>query len=234
MIATGRRDKQKWNKDLIRQLYFSGYDIPEIIKLEMFKTLSPNYLQKMVYQERWHEQRKELREQAKALGDIQLVDMFKKQGDEHYRFMIEQLEKHREIIRKREISDSLKGQKEHVALLNDYDTLARRTLGLNEQDNPKDRGTMAIKAMILIQQNGPLKAPNVASAIDVLPGDQNDSTGILDAKNGIYNEASGSILTQKNGTYVIEGTAENDQEENETTASDEAGGWSGEIKGKGE
>lgn len=222
MIATGAKSKQKWNKDLIRQLYLAGYDIPEIIKLDQFSALSANYLQKMVYGERWHELRKQLREQAKALGDLQLTDLFKQQGDEHYRFIVDQLEKHRDLIRKRPITGTREGQQKDLSLLSDYDALARKVLGLDKSEGPGDRNQMALRALISIQQNGPQKAPNVASAIDVFPSDQNHSTAILGARNG----------TSENGQTI--NIALEMKPESENAPGDETGsvGWSGEIRGK--
>lgn len=223
---TGQRDKKKWDVDLIRQLYLSGYDVPEITKLDKFKHLSLAYLQKLIYTNRWHELRKKLREQAKALGDIQLVDLFKAQGDKHYRFMVQQLDKHRELIEKRAITPTREGQGKDLSLLNDYDALARRVLGLDKDDNPKDRNVMALHALINIQQNGPTKAPDVASAVEVLPSDQNQSLGILAQKNGISAiELNGHpVITEANGYNGHEKTTE----DNKSTVVS----WSGEIRGK--
>jgi hypothetical protein len=219
----------KHNFDLIRQLYMSGYEPPEILKMPQFNQLSPFYLNKKIYAERWHETRKMLREQAKALGDIELVDIFKAQGDKHYRFMVQQLEKHREIIKKRELSDTLKGQRENLSLLNDYDSLARRVLGLSNDDSPADRGAMAVRAMISLHVNGPSRLPMGSSATLPLPENQNVTTGILTQANGVHEVEMNPQIVESRDNEGNEG----DGNEKTPASIEQAGGWDGEIRAKG-
>lgn len=177
--------KKKWDIDLIRQLYMTGYEVAEIVKLDQFKGLSVAYLNKVLYANRWHEIRKELREKSKALGDIKLVDVFKEQGDKHLGFMVDQLVKHRDLIEKRSIPDSMRGQGESLSLLKEYDSLARKVLGIDEAEKIKDRGAVALRLMVNFQQNGPIKPPNIAAAVEVLPSNQNVTTGILAQRNAM-------------------------------------------------
>ena len=217
MIATGHASKKKWNKDLLRLLYMQGYEIPEICKLQAFEKLSPNYLQKMVYGEKWHIERKDLREKAKALGDIQVVDLFKVQTDKHYQFMVRELERHRELIAKRELKDSTQGQKADIELLKTYEDVARKVLGLDEVNQAKDRETAGQQALVMIHQNGPIFLQNNGGATMTLPSNQNDSTGILELKNDTLENVMEGDFSQSGDDSIEEYIPEFSQEHEKAT-----------------
>lgn len=217
MLNLGAHNKKKWNMELIRQLYMSGYEINEITKLEAFEGLSQNYLQKRVYTEKWNHQRAQLRAQAKALGDIAIVDLFKEQTDKHLKFMIRMLEKHRKLIDGRDIRDSTKGQREDIELLKAYEDIARKTLGLDETGTAKDREQMGVAAMISLHVHGPGIVQNPRPAVIPLPDNQNDSTGILDAKNGMSDDTIEAEIVESN---------------EKPSNGDPLEGWDGVIKGK--
>lgn len=246
-VISGKRDNAKWDKVLLKQLYMIGYEVSEILNLDKFKGLTANYLQKIVYGEKWHAERKLLRAQAQALGDIALVDKLKQQADVHLKFMVNQLEKHRELIAKRQISNTTSGQRSDLGLLSDFDQLARKTLGMDETQKAKDVEALGIQAMLQLHIHGPMIAngPRPANATEVqmvageiatgltaqggaivpLPSNQNESLGIL-AQSKASQDVQAKADSEDDYIPEVEGDEKTAPEDNSQ------GGWDGKITGK--
>lgn len=139
--------KHDW--DLIKTLYMAGMEPSDILKLPEGKDISEGFLRTKIYGEGWSKERKELNRRTKSLVSANLQDRMEMAIESHYKFLIEEIEKERELIKARVKTGTVKEQTERLALLEKYEGIARRTLGLDEMA-PQDRKKASFNAMIVL------------------------------------------------------------------------------------
>lgn len=148
---------RKWDMEKLKTLYLAGGELQDLMKLPEFEGLSYFYLKKIATRERWSSQKSMVRTQAHALVEKSLIENIKEQTDKHYQFMLKQIDDEREQIVKRRKLTGTKDQKERLDLLESLEKIARRTLGLDEQ-NIADKQAASINAMISLHVSPPSKA----------------------------------------------------------------------------
>lgn len=157
---------RKWDMEKLKTLYLAGGELQDLLKLPEYDGLSYFYLKKIATKERWSSQKSLVRTQAHALVEKSLIESIKEQTDEHYRFMLKQIDEEREQIVKRRKLTGTKDQKERLDLLESLEKIARRTLGLDEQ-NIADKQAASINAMISLHISPPQKAEFDDQAVKV-------------------------------------------------------------------
>lgn len=176
------------NWDLIESLYMAGMDVAELLKIPECENLSEAYLRKMISTRGWPEKRKGLQKVFNAQTAMTIQDRMQSAMEEHYRFMLKEIDDERAIYAKRIKSTNIKDQAERIDLLIKLEGVVRKTLGLDDM-TPADRNKNSFNQMIVIHNNGPdLQGDQVRSATLPLLSNKNVTTGRITQKNGIQEE----------------------------------------------
>jgi len=160
-LGTRRR---KWDVAKIEQLYMAGAELGDILKTPEFSKLSKNYLKNLMVAGKWIAKRAKLREEVANTLAPRMEDVMQKETENHYNFMLTQIAEERKQIEIRNKSGNIKDQSARLDVLAQYEKMATRALGLDE-NNLHDRKGLNINAMISLHVEGPKKALD----IDVVP-----------------------------------------------------------------
>lgn len=182
--------------DLIEALYMAGMSLNELKKIPECKDLSEAYLQKRAYMMKWPEKRKNLQQQFVANASQTVGDRMKDAVNDHYRFMLKEINDERAIYARRIKSTSMADQKERIDLLIKLEAVVRKTLGLDDL-TPADARKNSFNQMIVIHNSGaPLQGDQVRSATLPLLSDKNAATGNMEPLHGIQDAGLSSTITE--------------------------------------
>ena len=129
-----------------------------------FIKLCKNYLKNLMVQGKWIAKRMKLREEVANTLAPQMEDVMRRETESHYNFMLTQIAEERKQIEIRNKSGNIKDQSARLDVLAQYEKMATRALGLDE-NNIHDRKGLNINAMISLHVDGPKKAVD----IDIIP-----------------------------------------------------------------
>ena len=187
--AKTRREKhephpnRKHDWDLIEALYMAGMSLAELKQIPECSELSKDYLEKRAYTQGWPEKRKMIQQQFVANASKTVGDRMKDAVNDHYTFMLKEINDERAIYARRVKSTSIDDQKERIDLLTRLEGIVRKTLGLDNM-TPADANRNSFNQMIVIHNTGtPLQGEQVRSATLPLLSDSKVTTGPLGAKN---------------------------------------------------
>ena len=156
---TGKRQPKetKWDWAAIKNLYMSGAEISEIVLMPEYKGLSRAYVKNIMCKEGWAKQKQLVVTQASGMAEKNIVTTMKEQTEEHYKFMLRQITEERQQIEERRKLTGTKDQRERLDLLESLEKIARRTLGLDQQEIG-NKQAMSINAMISLHVTPPEKS----------------------------------------------------------------------------
>lgn len=156
---TGKRQPKetKWDWAAIKNLYMSGAEISEIVLMPEYKGLSRAYVKNIMCKEGWAKQKQLVVTQASGMAEKNIVTTMKEQTEEHYKFMLGQITEERKQIEDRRKLSGTKDQRERLDLLESLEKIARRTLGLDQQEIG-NKQAMSINAMISLHVTPPEKS----------------------------------------------------------------------------
>jgi hypothetical protein len=152
--------KRKWDVAKIEQLYMAGAELHDILKTPEFEKMSKNYLKNLMVAGKWISKRTKLREEVANTLAPKMEDVMRKETESHYNFMLTQIADERKQIEIRAKSGNIKDQSARLDVLAQYEKMATRALGLDE-NNLHDRKGLNINAMISLHMEGPKKAEDI-------------------------------------------------------------------------
>jgi hypothetical protein len=158
------RGNRKWDTAKIEALYMAGAELGDILKTPEFEKMSKNYLKNLMVQGKWIAKRIKLREEVANTLAPKMEDVMRRETENHYNFMLQQISEERKQIEIRNKSGNIKDQSARLDVLAQYEKMATRALGLDE-NNLHDRKGLNINAMISLHVEGPKKAVE----IDIVP-----------------------------------------------------------------
>jgi len=158
------RGNRKWDVAKIEQLYMAGAELGDILKTPEFEKMSKNYLKNLMVAGKWIAKRAKLREEVANTLAPKMEDIMRQETEAHYNFMLQQISEERKQIEIRNKSGNIKDQSARLDVLAQYEKMATRALGLDE-NNLHDRKGLNINAMISLHVEGPKKAVD----IDIVP-----------------------------------------------------------------
>jgi hypothetical protein len=156
----GRGRRKKWDVDEIERLYMGGAEISDILKQPKFENMSKFYLKNLMVKGKWVDKRKALRAQVSAIAAPKLEEVMAKETEAHYHFMLQQIAEERQQIVARAKGGNIKDQAARLDVLAEYEKIASRALGLDEQ-NVHDKKGLSVNAMISLHMTGPQKAEQI-------------------------------------------------------------------------
>ena len=156
----GRGRRKKWDVGEIERLYMGGAEISDILKQPKFENMSKFYLKNLMVKGKWVDKRKALRAQVSAIAAPKLEDVMAKETEAHYHFMLQQIAEERQQIVARAKGGNIKDQAARLDVLAEYEKIASRALGLDEQ-NVHDKKGLSVNAMISLHMTGPQKAEQI-------------------------------------------------------------------------
>jgi hypothetical protein len=156
----GKPRRKKWDSDEIERLYMGGAEIADILKQPKFENMSKFYLKNLMVKGKWVDKRKALRAQVSAIAAPKLEDVMAKETEAHYHFMLQQIAEERQQIVARSKGGNIKEQAQRLDVLAEYEKIAARALGLDEQ-NVHDKKGLSVNAMISLHMTGPQKAEQI-------------------------------------------------------------------------
>lgn len=148
----------------------AGAELGDILKTPEFSKLSKNYLKNLMVQGKWIAKRIKLREEVANTLAPKMEDIMRRETENHYNFMLTQIAEERKQIEIRNKSGNIKDQSARLDVLAQYEKMATRALGLDE-NNLHDRKGLNINAMISLHVEGPKKAVE----IDIVPVECSDA-----------------------------------------------------------
>jgi hypothetical protein len=149
--------RKKWDRIKIEQLYMAGMELSDILKTPEFCQMSKNYLKNLAVGGKWISKRNRLREQVAHALAPKMEDVMKAETESHYNFMLSQISEERKQIEIRSKSGHIKDQSARLDVLAQYEKMATRALGLDE-NNMHDRKGLSVNTMITLHMEGPKKA----------------------------------------------------------------------------
>jgi hypothetical protein len=155
-----KRGNRKWDKAKIEALYMAGAELGDILKTPEFEKMSKNYLKNLMVAGKWIAKRAKLREEVANTLAPRMEDVMQKETENHYNFMLQQIAEERKQIEIRTKSGNIKDQSARLDVLAQYEKMATRALGLDE-NNLHDRKGLNINAMISLHVEGPKKAEDI-------------------------------------------------------------------------
>jgi hypothetical protein len=164
------RGNRKWDVAKIEQLYMAGAELGDILKTPEFEKMSKNYLKNLMVAGKWIAKRAKLREEVANTLAPRMEDVMQEETENHYNFMLQQIAEERKQIEIRTKSGNIKDQSARLDVLAQYEKMATRALGLDE-NNLHDRKGLNINAMISMHVEGPKKAVD----IDIVPVECSDA-----------------------------------------------------------
>ena len=156
----GRGRKRKWDMARVETLFMGGAEMSDILKLPEFNKMSKFYLKNCMVRGKWIEKRKILREQVANIVAPKLEDAMVVETAAHYSFMLREIAAERAQIEVRHKSGNIKDQAARLDILAEYEKIATRALGLDE-NNMHDRKGLSVNAMINLHVTGPTKADKI-------------------------------------------------------------------------
>jgi len=172
----GRGSRKKWDMEKIETLFMGGAEMSDILKLPEFSLMSKFYLKNCMVKGKWIDKRKRLREEVANVVAPKLEDAMASETIAHYAFMLREIAAERVQIETRHKSGNIKDQAQRLDVLAEYEKIATRALGLDE-NNMHDRKGLSVNAMISLHVSGPTKADKVEIV----------STQYVDAVEGLEN-----------------------------------------------
>ena len=154
------KGRKKWDMEKIETLFMGGAEMSDILKLPEFAQMSKFYLKNCMVKGRWIEKRKRLREQVANVVAPKLEDLMVAETANHYQFMLREIAAERKQIEERHKSGNIKEQAARLDILAEYEKIATRALGLDE-NNMHDRKGLSVNAMIQLHVTGPQKADKI-------------------------------------------------------------------------
>lgn len=154
------KGRKKWDMERIETLFMGGAEMSDILKLPEFAQMSRFYLKNCMVKGKWIEKRKRLREQVANVVAPKLEDLMAVETANHYTFMLREIAAERKQIEERHKSGNIKDQSARLDVLAEYEKLATRALGLDE-NNMHDRKGLSVNAMIQLHVTGPQKADKI-------------------------------------------------------------------------
>ena len=151
------KGRKKWDMEKIETLFMGGAEMSDILKLPEFAQMSKFYLKNCMVKGRWIEKRKRLREQVANVVAPKLEDLMVAETANHYTFMLREIAAERKQIEERHKTGNIKEQAQRLDILAEYEKIATRALGLDE-NNMHDRKGLSVNAMISLHVEGPRKA----------------------------------------------------------------------------
>jgi hypothetical protein len=154
------KGRKKWDMEKIETLFMGGAEMSDILKLPEFSQMSRFYLKNCMVKWKWIEKRKRLREQVANIVAPKLEDAMVVETAAHYSFMLREIAAERKQIEERHKSGNIKDQAARLDILAEYEKIATRALGLDE-NNMHDRKGLSVNAMINLHVTGPTKADKI-------------------------------------------------------------------------
>jgi hypothetical protein len=161
----------------IETLFMGGAEMSDILKLPEFSLMSKFYLKNCMVKGKWIDKRKRLREEVANVVAPKLEDAMASETIAHYAFMLREIAAERVQIETRHKSGNIKDQAQRLDVLAEYEKIATRALGLDE-NNMHDKKGLSVNAMISLHVSGPTKADKVEIV----------STQYVDAVEGLEKE----------------------------------------------
>ena len=152
-----KRGNRKWDVAKIESLYMAGAELGDILKTPEFEKMSKNYLKNLMVAGKWIAKRQKLREEVANTLAPKMEEVMRRETENHYNFMLQQISEERKQIEIRNKSGNIKDQSARLDVLAQYEKMATRALGLDE-NNLHDRKGLNINAMISLHVEGPKKA----------------------------------------------------------------------------
>lgn len=181
--------KGSWNWTLAFTLYCGGSSLQDILFHPTFKGLSMETLKFRATRDAWATRREEIRNlSARNPGALlterakELHENLKIEGISHQNFILSELKREKRIIEDRDHDDTIKGQSARLDILAKMDTMARKTLRLDEE---KTENRVANGFLFIIQNGAAPQLKQTGSATMTLPDETNASETILRSNNGI-------------------------------------------------
>lgn len=211
LIASGRAyvaHNRKYDWPIIKGLYMAGMQPDDLLKLPECAEMSKAYLSHKIAIEKWAVERRALNDRTAMEVGMTLHERMKNATEEHYKFMLKEIEDERRIIANRLKTTGLQDQQARLDLLADFEGLARKTLGLDDI-SANDPTKNSFNAMIVIQNIPiPVKALEGQSGAMPLPSNKNVTAGNLMSGNGqdegdIEGEFEGMTGEQAEGSLVL-------------------------------
>jgi hypothetical protein len=143
--------------DRIEQLFMGGAEMSDILKLPEFSKMSRFYLKNCMVKGKWIDKRKKLRESVANIVAPKMEDLMAAETSAHYQFMLKQIAEERAQVESRYKTGNIKDQSARLDVLAQYEKMATRALGLDE-NNMHDRKGLSVNAMISLHVEGPRKA----------------------------------------------------------------------------
>jgi hypothetical protein len=153
----GRGRRKKWDMDRIEQLFMGGAEMSDILRLPEFSKMSRFYLKNCMVKGKWIDKRKKLRESVANIVAPKMEDLMAAETSAHYQFMLKQIAEERAQVESRYKTGNIKDQSARLDVLSQYEKMATRALGLDE-NNMHDRKGLSVNAMISLHVEGPRKA----------------------------------------------------------------------------
>jgi hypothetical protein len=154
------KGRKKWDMEKIETLFMGGAEMSDILKLPEFSQMSRFYLKNCMVKWKWIEKRKRLREQVANVVAPKLEDLMAVETANHYTFMLREIAAERKQIEERHKTGNIKEQAARLDVLAEYEKIATRALGLDE-NNMHDRKGLSVNAMINLHVTGPTKADKI-------------------------------------------------------------------------
>jgi hypothetical protein len=154
------KGRKKWDMERIETLFMGGAEMSDILKLPEFAQMSKFYLKNCMVKGKWIEKRKRLREQVANVVAPKLEDLMVAETANHYQFMLREIAAERKEIEGRHKAGNIKEQAQRLDILAEYEKIATRALGLDE-NNMHDRKGLSVNAMIQLHVTGPQKADKI-------------------------------------------------------------------------
>jgi hypothetical protein len=154
------KGRKKWDMEKIETLFMGGAEMSDILKLPEFAQMSRFYLKNCMVKNKWIEKRKRLREQVANVVAPKLEDLMVVETANHYTFMLREIAAERKEIEARHKTGNIKEQSQRLDVLAEYEKLATRALGLDE-NNMHDKKGLSVNAMINLHVTGPTKADKI-------------------------------------------------------------------------
>lgn len=187
---------RKYDLDLAKSLYMMGMEVSEILEQPQFEGMSPKYLNKIRWEGHWATERKAAHAAALTLegehrkkAQVETIKDKAWQIKDHYRFTYAELEAIRKLIEGEKKQSGAKNIRAHMDMVADYNDLATKVLGLDEQPggDPNEMGWAFLTQVHTAKPGSP--AMMLLKPVKSLP--QPEEPGeVIDLENGPEPEAN--------------------------------------------
>jgi len=149
---------KKWDWELAYALYLNGMQSKDILALKEFEGLSVIYFNQKIYKEGWTKRRDDFLLSKGAMLSRTLQDVRKSAIEEHYKFLLREIDLEREVIKNRIRTGKPGEQSQRLSILQDYCKIAEKALGI-ENEKPGDVAKEGMKWLIAVQVNPTMSLP---------------------------------------------------------------------------